>query len=502
MSCPGTIGAAPQGFDIAPQGFDIAPGEMTTLMDEAVPLLLARMTKPPRRTLATLDRAAIDRAIPSSLPQKGGGAARLRQILLEEFLPLVRDYRHPLHLGHQRPAPSFASLYADVAAAAFNPTVTMFEGGPYSVAVEARVLAWMKQLVGYPSDAVATLVNGGAEAHLTALLVARDRALAAGHAPRDLRLIVGAHAHYTLARARHILGLPAEALVEIPARPDLSLDPAVLAERIIALRREGRAVMAIVASAGGTANGAFDDLEAIGDLARQIGAWFHVDAAHGGAALLSARHRDKLAGIAAADSAVINPHKLFFVASPCSVLISRQRAAFAASLDVGLAEAAYVIPDPAALNSCADGDEPLRWTIACTRSFAAFRLYAALSTYGVDGLAARLDHVCDLARHLAGLVAATADFELLCEPAFNMVCFRYRPQGCPVSDLDRLNRALRARIAAGPDAYLTGCVARGAYWLRAQMMSEHVDTGSLAHLLPLLRREAASLIQMENSHVR
>ena len=116
MSCPGTIGAAPQGFDIAPQGFDIAPGEMTTLMDEAVPLLLARMTKPPRRTLATLDRAAIDRAIPSSLPQKGGGAARLRQILLEEFLPLVRDYRHPLHLGHQRPAPSFASLYADVAA--------------------------------------------------------------------------------------------------------------------------------------------------------------------------------------------------------------------------------------------------------------------------------------------------------------------------------------------------------------------------------------------------
>jgi glutamate/tyrosine decarboxylase-like PLP-dependent enzyme len=473
--------------------FDLPPDVAQALLQEAATALTQRLDQPEPITVAITDRAAIERLLPADLPRQGGGAGRLRQILFDEFLPFVRDYRHPLHLGHQRPAPSFASLYADLAAAAFNPTVTMFEGGPYSVAVEGRVLAWMKRLVGYPGDAVATLVNGGAEANLTALLVARDRALAEGHAPADLRLLIGQQAHYTLARSRHILGLPPQALVTIPGRADLSLDVDALAAELTALGQSGKKVMAIVANAGCTANGAFDDLDRIAGLAAAAGAWLHVDAAHGGAALLSDRQRHKLQGIARADSIVINPHKMFFVAAPCSVLLCRHRADFAASLDVGLETASYVIPDLAALCDISDGDEPLRWTLACTRFFSAFRLYAALSTYGADGLGARIDHVCDLARFLHDEVTASGDFESLGVPAFNMVCFRYRPVGIDLAQIDALNRTLRARLASGPEAYLTGCAAQGVYWLRAQIMSEHVDRDSLRDLLPLLRRHAASL---------
>jgi glutamate/tyrosine decarboxylase-like PLP-dependent enzyme len=473
--------------------FDLPPDVARALLQEAASALTQRLYQPEPITVATTDRAAIERLMPVDLPRQGGGAVRLRQILFDEFLPLVRDYRHPLHLGHQRPAPSFASLYADLAAAAFNPTVTMFEGGPYSVAVEGRVLDWMKRLVGYPGDAVATLVNGGAEANLTALLVARDRALAEGHAPADLRLLIGQQAHYTLARSRHILGLPPQALVTIPGRADLSLDVDALAAELMALGRSGQKVMAIVANAGCTANGAFDDLDRMADLAAAAGTWLHVDAAHGGAALLSDRQHHKLRGIARADSIVINPHKMFFVAAPCSVLLCRHRADFAASLDVGLETASYVIPDPVVLRDISDGDEPLRWTLACTRFFSAFRLYAALSTYGADGLGARIDHVCDLAGFLHDEVTASGDFESLGRPAFNMVCFRYRPVGIDLAQLDALNRTLRARLACAPDAYLTGCEAQGVYWLRAQIMSEHVTRDSLRDLLPLLRRHAASL---------
>ncbi|WP_374305839.1 aspartate aminotransferase family protein [Ferrovibrio sp.] len=473
--------------------FELPPEVAERLLQEAATALTRRLYQPEPITVATTDRAAIERLLPADLPQKGGGAGRLRQILFDEFLALVRDYRHPLHLGHQRPAPSFASLYADLAAAAFNPTVTMFEGGPYSVAVEGRVLDWMKRLVGYPADAVATMVNGGAEANLTALLVARDRALAEGPAPADLRLLIGQQAHYTLARCRHILGLSPQALVTIPGRADLSLDMDALATELTALDRAGKKVMAIVANAGCTANGAFDDLGRMAELAAAAGTWLHVDAAHGGAALLSDRQRHKLRGIDRADSIVINPHKMFFVATPCSVLLCRHRAEFAASLDVGLETASYVIPDPTTLRAISDGDEPLRWTLACTRFFSAFRLYAALSTYGTDGLGARIDHVCDLAGYLHDEVTGSEDFEGLCRPAFNMVCFRYRPAGIDPAQLDALNRTLRARLASGPDAYLTGCEAQGVYWLRAQIMSEHVDRDSLCDLLPLLRRYAALL---------
>jgi glutamate/tyrosine decarboxylase-like PLP-dependent enzyme len=476
---------------------DIPAPEMTALLREAAAAIVARIAHPAAATVPGLDRGAIEALLPDAPPRQGGGGARLRAILMDEFLPTLRDYRHPLHLGHQRPAPSFASLYADLAAAAFNPSVTMFEGGPYAVAVEGRVLAWMKKLAGYPDSAVATLVNGGAESNLTALMVARDLAIAAGAARDDLVIMAGEHAHYSIARARHVLGLEAAALVAIPSRSDLSMDMAALAAAAARAHAAGRRIMAIVAAAGATANGAFDDLRSQRAIADRHGAWLHVDAAHGGAALLSPRLAPLVAGMAAADSMVIDPHKMFFVSAPCSVLLCRRRGPFAASLGVGLERADYVIPAPgdpapgiAGDDVPPDGDEPLRWTLACTRFFAAFRLYAAFLAYGLEGLAARVERCCALASDLAGILRGEGDFELLADPAFNMVCFRHLPPGC--ADPDHHNRRLRAALAAGPEAYLTGCRARGAYWLRAQVMSPGTDRAALAALPGIIRRSAAA----------
>lgn len=497
--CPGSAsGSAPDsghdsGHDSGDTLVELAPREREALLEEAAAALLARLKWPPTITVATLDRARIEAMLPADPPRVGGGGARLAEILHDEFLPLVRDYRHQLHLGHQRPAPSFASLYADFAAAAFNPTVTMFEGGPYSVAVEGRVLRWMKQLAAYPEDAIATLVNGGADANLTALMVARDAVPAAGIARERLIVLAGEHAHYTIARSLHVLGLPG-ALVAVPSRDDLSLDPAALARIAADQHRAGRRVMAIVAAAGSTANGAFDDLKAMRRIADSCQAWLHVDAAHGGAALVSPRLAHLVDGIDAADSLVINPHKMFFVGSPCSVLLCRRRAEFAASLGIGLDGADYVLPDPAALAMQSDGDEPLRWTLSCTRHFSAFRLYAAISAYGLDGIAARVESCCARTQDLAAILAQEHDFEILSPPAFNMLCFRYRPPGITAAALDDLNRRLRLALAAGPEAYLTGCSARGRYWLRAQIMGERVTLAALATLPDILRRNAAPIV--------
>jgi L-2,4-diaminobutyrate decarboxylase len=76
------------------------------------------------------------------------------------------------------------------------------------------------------------------------------------------------------------------------------LSPAALRTRLEELRSAGRRILAVVATSGQTATGAFDDLEAIGITCEEFGAWLHVDGAHGASALLSHAHRGRMRGIA------------------------------------------------------------------------------------------------------------------------------------------------------------------------------------------------------------
>ena len=56
-----------------------------------------------------------------------------------------------------------------------------------------------------------------------------------------------------------------------------------------------------------------DKLDRLAALARRYGCWFHVDAAYGGAVMLSRRYRVMLRGIESADSITVDPHKWFYV---------------------------------------------------------------------------------------------------------------------------------------------------------------------------------------------
>jgi L-2,4-diaminobutyrate decarboxylase len=455
----------------------------------------------PERTHSGATKGELERLLPPAAPAHGGGADALRTLVHEIYLPHIRNYRHPLHYGHQRPAPLAATVIADLAANAFNPTVTMLEAGPISVTIERRVMDWFRQLAGFPAGSRGTLLNGGTESILTALLAARDRGGVG-------RILGSQDTHYSVARAAHVLGLPSDALVRIPVDPCGRADIPSLQRTATRIHSSGERIMAVVANAGSTANAAFDDLTAMAAVAKNYGAWFHVDGSHGASALLSPRLRPKLQGVEYADSLSWNPHKLLWVASPCSILIVRDPSKLVAALAPGMETASYVIPPAGAHDrGAAPEDDPLRFTIACTRYFSALRLCAAMMVYGTAGLGKRIERAHDLAWDLYKRLDSASDFHVHSEPELNMVCFRHVPIAREMStgELNLHNQAIRERLAAGTDAYVTGVELGDRYWLRAQIMSPNTTSWANARLLEFVRQagdECRGALSQRISHAK
>ena len=480
---------------------ELRDGEIREVFLEISSLVADAINAIPEKTHSGATKGDLEGLLPSAAPTDGGGVDALRTLVRDIYLPNIRNYRHPLHYGHQRPAPLAATVIADLAANAFNPTVTMLEGGPISVTIERRVMDWFRRLADFPTGSCGTLLHGGTESILTALLLARDHGGAG-------RILASEDTHYAVARAAHVLGLASDAWWKVPVDARGRVDLRSLQEAAKQIHSNGERIMAVVANAGSTANAAFDDLIAVAAVAKDYGAWFHVDGAHGASALLSQRLRSKLRGAEFADSLSWNPHKLLWVASPCSILIVRDASKLVTSLAPAMETASYVLPPDSAPNREATvpdreaphEDDPLRFTIACTRYFSALRLCAALMVYGTAGLGRRIERTHDLARDLYRRLDAASDFQIHSEPELNIVCFRHVPAGREMSEqeLNVYNRAIRARLAAGTDAYLTGVELRGRYWLRAQIMSPRTSSRANARLLELIR-QAAETYEMELS---
>ena len=147
--------------------------------------------------------------------------------------------------------------------------------------------------------------SGGSAGNLTALLAARQARAgfdvwAEGAARRPPLAVLALGAGPLLRHPRPAdHGPGARAAWPVPVDARFRLRPEALPEGPLAAEAAGRRVIAVVASAGSTATGAFDPLDEIADFCAAHGLWLHVDGAHGASAALSPRHRPLLAGSSA-----------------------------------------------------------------------------------------------------------------------------------------------------------------------------------------------------------
>ena len=358
----------------------------------------------------------------------------------------------PRFLSFIPAAPTKAALLFDMVVSCSSLQGTSWLEAAGAVAAENQALAVLASLAGLPGGAGGCFVSGGSIANLSALVVARDTAPLRRDGRRGGRIAISEDAHSSVAAALHVIGVepfvvPVDdhRLTGRALEAALSRDPAA-----------GDGVIGVVATAGTTNAGIVDDLAGVAAVAARRGLWLHVDAAYGGAALLSHSTRDRFSGIELADSLVVDPHKWLFAPFDCAALLYREpRLAKAVhTQDAGYLEILHRPTGRDVIDE--DGPwNPSDYAIHLTRRARGLPLWFSLAVNGIDAYRDAVDAVLGIARRATELIADAPHLELVREPELSVVLFRRTGWGG--ADYE----AWSARLLADQTGFVTPTVWEG-----------------------------------------
>ncbi|SDL22611.1 L-2,4-diaminobutyrate decarboxylase [Franzmannia pantelleriensis] len=403
-----------------------------------------------------------------SISDNGEGIEYIKTLVRKDFLDNVINYRHPNYFGHQRPAPLIAGVLADFAAQAFNPTVTNYDGNPVSVTIENELLKWFKDLFDFSLHGCATLTSGGSESNLTALLAARES--------KGLgRVILSKHAHYSVEKACYILGVCPQNIIKIDVDDSGRISKSQLEKEILEAKNKRSRVMAVVATAGTTSLGAFDDLNFIAELKRKSDFWFHVDGAHGGACVFSDKFSSRLDGLSLADSFCFDPHKLMWVSPPASIFFCRNKEALTSALNPTGMEVGYIIKPSSETSRNYVYEEPLRLSLFCTRHFTSLKILSVLKVHGINFFGRAIEKIVDDTWSIFLAMEKSNDFEVYCPPSFNIICFRHTPINILEDNISNHNVKLKDIAIHECEIFFNTIYFGDECWLRMQLMNIYED---------------------------
>ncbi len=356
------------------------------------------------------------------LPQKGTDTADV-QAQIEALLPYGVGNTHPRFFGWVHGAGSPGGLIAEMAVAAMNANLGGRDHG--AIHVEKQLVDWMRQMYGFPAASSGLVVSGTSMATIIALKVAREAALGVSTRTDGIgahRLVgyASSQAHNCVARAFDLLGLGAGALRSVPVNAAYEMDVNALIEMITQDRADGKRPFLLVGTAGSVNVGAFDNLEALADIASQQRMWFHIDGAFGAAGVLSDTLRPRLEGIGRADSLAFDFHKWLHVNYDAGFVLVRDGAAHLAAFSSR--------PDylQATTRGLAAGNPwPVEYGPELSRGFRALKIWAQLVEHGTEKLGAMISKNCQQARYLAQIVQDHPALTLLAPVASSIVCFSY-----------------------------------------------------------------------------
>ncbi|MBL7961280.1 aminotransferase class I/II-fold pyridoxal phosphate-dependent enzyme [bacterium] len=415
------------------------------------------------------------------VPMEGMDLKKLLKEVVDPLLSHAQNLASPSYMGHQVCHPLVLSSFAKGLSSAINQGLAIQEMSPLGTMIEKRVIRWICNAVGYTDQGDGTIVSGGTEANLTGIMVARS--VKAGHdiwKEGNRQPLVGfcsARSHYSIERAFGILGLGTQNLIKIRETSDFKMDVTDLKRAIADAIEQNKKPFVVIATAGCTPVGSFDDIETIALICKKHNLWLHVDGAHGGSFVFSDKLKHLLKGIQQADSIALDPHKMMFMPLNLGTILLKNQKHFDDTFKVN---APYIFHKTAANLGCLNIGER---TIQCSRGFEAFKLWICLKHYGIQYFADMMNHCVDMTRYLYDQLDDSPDFETLNVPESNILCFRLIPESMRLSlpeVVDEFNFDLRNTFNRTGKAWITTTLLGGRRMLRTTIINprttkKHVD---------------------------
>ena len=380
----------------------------------------------------------------SEIPENPTFVSDHAQFLMNKLVAHSVNTSSPSFIGHMTSALPYFQLALSKLMVGLNQNLVKIETSKAFTPLERQVLGMMHRLVyGFEQPfyanwmhsaehSLGAICSGGTIANITALWVARNNQFKADglfkgiaedgffaaldrYQYRGAAILVSERGHYSLKKAANILGIGQKNLVAIPTDENSRVRVDIMREKAQELAQRGIRVMAIVGVAGTTETGNIDPLHELADLAEELDTHLHVDAAWGGATLMSSTYSKLLDGIERADSVTVDAHKQLYVPMGCGLVVFKDPTAVASIKH----HAEYILREGSKDLGC--------HTLEGSRPGMAMLLHSSLNIISRKGYQMLIDQSIERAHYFADLIRQQEDFELMSEPELCLLTYRYLP---------------------------------------------------------------------------
>lgn len=443
-----------------------------------------------QRLVRPADADEIAQSFVGSLPETGDGAEAALNELFERAAGGWIGSAGPRFFHFVIGGGTPAAVGADQLAPVFDQLSSAWISSPLTVQLETLCMAWLRDLFGLPASGGGVMTTGAMMANFNGLAAARqwcgdrigiDVAEQGVAGLDDLAVLSSGHIHATCAKVLAMLGLGRRSIQRFAADSTGKLDlPAF--ER--AIRERGDRPTIVVANAGEVNTGDFDPIAPMAALAREHGAWLHVDGAFGLFAATSPRTSHLTEGVELANSVTVDGHKWLNVPYDCGFAFVDDPKLWARTFRL---DADYLPhpddPKPTLSNICPESSRRAR----------ALSVWATLRAYGRAGVRDTVERNLDQAQLMARLVDDSEELERLAEVPLNIVCFRFNPGDKSATELDELNTRLGAMLLEDGRVYAGTTRYRGVVALRPAMVNWRTGDSDIELFVTVVRELAGRL---------